>query len=167
MKKLLFALILLSCWMPTKAQATVTAGISCEARSSLRDGARLTYTISGSIEFADDGRILSLLSRNDPNLLIAILRRERNGKERLLRSQERLGNFPSDAPDADYSLIPFSGDFKSSSDSGVYHVRSADRGIYIRMIPANSVSVQIQIVHYLTKSRYVKSGTYPCSLFEK
>lgn len=128
MKKLFLALILLSCLMPTTAQATVTSGISCEARSSLREGTRLIYTISGSIEFSDDGRIFSLLSREDPNLFITILRRERSGREKLIRSQESLSNFPSDAPDANYSLLPFRGNFKSSSESGLYHVRSADHG---------------------------------------
>lgn len=95
MKKLFLALILLFCLMPTKAQATVASGISCEARSLLRDGTPLIYTISGSVEFSEDERILSLLSRKDANLFITILRRERSGREKLLRSQERLGNFPS------------------------------------------------------------------------
>jgi hypothetical protein len=162
MKKFLLALIVILV-LPSDAKATTTAGISCNARLSLQNGTRITYQISGSMEFTDGGQIFPT---NEPNLFITILRRERNGTERVLRSQEQLGNWELDAPDADYSLLPFSGSFRTrpNDGSGIYHVRSADHGIYIRMIPSNSSPRQIQVLHYLSRGKFVRSAASPCSL---
>lgn len=161
-RKFLFALIV-TFVLPLEAQATTTARVSCVAGLSLKDGARLTYVISGSMELTDGGQIFPT---SEPNLFITILRRERNGKERLLRSQEQLGSYEHAAPDADYSLLPFSGGFRAPSNdgSGLYYVRSADYGLYIHMIPSNSAPRQIQVLHYLSRSRFVRTAASPCSL---
>lgn len=158
MKKFLFALIAILA-LPLEAHATLTADVSCEARISLRDGTRLTYTIAGGLEFADNGQIISSL-QDDPNLFITIVRRERNGRERLLRSNERLGNWSYDAPDSTRA-IPFSPRFQSSKNE-VFHVRSADQGIYIGM--RSSTAIQIQVVHYLSRNKTVRSSISNCSL---
>lgn len=161
MKKILLSLALLSYLVPVKAQATITNEISCTAALSLRDGARITYQISGMVEFNDVGQLI-----NQPNLFITILRRERNGIERLVRNQEQLGYFENDAPDADYSLLPFSGNFRAAPNngSGIYHLSSANNGLYVRLIPRDSAAQQIQVVHYLSRSRFVRSAAFPCSL---
>lgn len=158
MKKFLFALITILA-LPLEARATVTADLLCEAQISLRDGTRLTYTIAGGLELADSGQIVSS-SLQDPNLFITIVRRERNGRERLLRSEERLGNWFYDAPDSTLA-IPFSRSLPSSTTE-VFHVRSADHGIYIGM--RTSTPIQIQVVHYLTRNRTVTSNISNCSL---
>ncbi len=162
MKKFLFLLLVILA-LPSEAQATTTAGISCNARLSLRDGTRITYQISGSMEFTDGGQIFPT---NEPNLFITILRRERNGTERVLRSQEQLGNWELAAPDADYSLLPFSGSFRGrpNDGSGMYYVPSADYGIYIRMMPSNSAPRQFQVLQYLSRGKFARSAASPCSL---
>ncbi|MEP0873305.1 hypothetical protein NDA01_26445 [Trichocoleus desertorum AS-A10] len=159
MNKILIGFALLSCLVPVKTQATTTSGIFCNAGLSLRDGARITYQISGVVEYSDDGRLIG-----EPNLLMTIRRREGNGREKLLRSQEQLSSFENDAPDADYSSLPFSGRFRAAPNNGngIYHLGSADYGIYMRLLPRES-GPEIQIVHYLSRSRFVRSAAFPCS----
>lgn len=160
MKRFLLVLIIaFACPLPAKA--TIVADLSCKGSLSLRDGARITYQVSGLMELSDGGRILG-----QPNLAMTILRRERNGIERILRQSEPLSNFENNAPDADYSRLPFTGAFKAKPNdgSGIYFLPSADYQILIRMIPTQSGPRQAQVIHYLDRRRFVRSAAFPCTL---
>jgi hypothetical protein len=83
-----------------------------------------------------------------------------------VRSNERLGYFETDAPDANYSQIPFSGSFKAQPNdgSGIYHVRSAKHGVYLRLLPTNKTPTQMQVVHFTDRFKYARSQAAPCAL---
>jgi hypothetical protein len=162
MKKLALSFIALACWVPFKAQATTVSKVSCNADLMLPNQARIFYDISGTMKFSESGQ---LVANDPPNLSITILRREPDGAERFLRTQELLGVFGADAPTADYAQIPFSDGFKAQSKdgSGIYHVRSADHGIYLRLLPSRSAPQQVQVVHFLSRYRFVRSAAFRCS----
>jgi hypothetical protein len=121
----------------------------------------INYKISGSIELADDSRIIFPDNR-ESNLFITITRRERNGRVKIIRNQERLA-YNGDISNAE-DLPPYSRAFMPSV-KGEFRVKSADYGIFIGI--ASNPSVKIQVVHYLSSissNRYVRSNTSPCFL---
>ncbi|HLP91394.1 MAG TPA: hypothetical protein VK184_22780 [Nostocaceae cyanobacterium] len=160
MKKLFLPLALLSCLLATPAHADENVSISCQTTSSLKNGVRLIYDISGQITLNDDG---TLQKTNE--LFIRIVRRERNGQEKYLYYQEKLGDWLSDAPDADNTNLAnrFSRSFKSEAGSLLY-VPSAENGIYIGL--SYKRPFRIQVVHLMNKSlrSSVKSDISQCSL---
>src|SRR4028119_2136825 len=149
-QKFLIPLTLLTCFLATPAKADRVTSMTCQTTLSLKDGARLTYNISGQVRLTDNDELIG--NNADNNLLISISRRERNGQERYLRYQEKLNSWFSDAPDADYRplLNRFSSSVKSSIGE-LYHVSSADHGIYIGV--TRKYPIKIQVVHFLNKAR--------------
>lgn len=164
-KQLLVGITLLTCLMSNPAKAERVTGMKCQSSLSFKDGARLTYNISGTIHLTDNNELIG--NSSDNNLLITISRRERNGKERYVRYQEKLNSWFSDAPDADYRplLNRFDSSFKSRIGE-IYYVVSADYGIYIGI--SSKSPVKMQVVHFLNKSRTssVKSNISRCSVAE-
>jgi hypothetical protein len=149
-QKILLPLTLLTCFIATPAKADRVTSMACQTGLSLKDGARLTYNISGQIRLTNDDELIG--NSTDNNLVITISRRERNGQERYLRYQEKLNSWFSDAPDADYRplLNRFSSSVKSSLGE-LYYVVSADNGIYIGV--TRKYPLKIQVVHFLNKAR--------------
>lgn len=149
-KKLLVFLTLLTCFIATPAKADRITSMECQASLSVKDGARLTYNISGQIRVTDNNELIA--NSSDNNLFITISSRERNGQKRYLRYQEKLYSWFSDAPDADYR--PLLNRFNSSLKSAIgelYHVRSAEHAIYIGL--TRQSPFKIQVVHFLSKAR--------------
>jgi hypothetical protein len=149
-QKILLPLTLITCFIATPAKADRVTSMACQTGLSLKDGARLTYNISGQIRLTNDDELIG--NSTDNNLVITISRRERNGQERYLRYQEKLNSWFSDAPDADYRplLNRFSSSVKSSLGE-LYYVVSADNGIYIGV--TRKYPLKIQVVHFLNKAR--------------
>jgi hypothetical protein len=137
--------------------------VECKTSLRLKDGAILTYNISGQISVDSNNQFIK--DSREGNLNITILRREPKGGERYLRYQEKLYSWFDTAPDADYRplLKRFSSSFRSNIKE-LYFVSSADNGIYIGLTSTDTTN--IQIVHFLNKSetRSARSSISRCSI---
>jgi hypothetical protein len=150
-------------WRIVEREYTRNTLVECQTSLRLKDGAILTYNISGQISVDSNNQFIK--DSREGNLNITILRREPNGGERYLRYPEKLYSWFDTAPDADYRplLKRFSSSFRSNIKE-LYYVSSADNGIYIGLTSTDTTN--IQIVHFLNKSgtRNARSSISRCSV---
>ncbi len=165
MKRVLLGLALFSCLSPPTARAAITQNISCEASIPGVNGGMLIYQAAGPIDLDDSGQP-TRSTETDAELTMTVKKRDRNGQVQILLDRTTLKNFEVIAPDADYSNLPFTRNFRglSSDDAGLYSVTASQYGLYASLRPFQGAPQQIQIVHYLNAERSVRSTSGTCRI---
>lgn len=171
MKTILFGLAFAStlatiAFSPTIAQAA-TRNLSCEAAIGLNNGVTLNYKITGSVELNRAGQIV-LPNRQASKLSMTVQRRDRRGNVQTLLNKTPLNYFEQVAPDADYSLLPFSAAFrgKPNNGRGIYSIQGSSHGLYASLRPNDSLPQQFQIIHYLSPNQWVRSSISRCQVLK-
>lgn len=138
------------------------AKTTCQASISIGSGVSLTYRLMGGI----DDRNLSNTPQNPVGRIIkmTVHRRDRNGRITTLLNQADVKAYEQIAPDADYSKLPFTGVFRGKPNDGfrMYGVRASTNGLYASLRPTNGRPQQMQIVHYLSSGKFVRSIAGTC-----
>lgn len=146
---------------PAERVASQSA-LLCEATLTLAQGVRLSYRLTGTVSRESSGQPVSppVLS----NLMLRVERRNPNGTTQTIVQRGNLLFIESIAPDADYSLLPFSGHFRGNPNDGrgIYHLNGSVHGLYVSLRPLNDTSKQIQVVHYLGNSQFFRSSVGNC-----
>jgi hypothetical protein len=80
-----------------------------------------------------------------------------------------LTSYEQDAPDADYSRIPFDPEFRGEPNNGkwIYHYRGSVHGLYVSALPKDSPVQRIQVVHYLSRNGSIKSSPGICEILPR
>ncbi len=144
----------------TPAKARIQA-ITCDASIATSNGT-LLYKITGSIELNAAGQQLPP-TQDRSNLQMTVQRRDRQGNIKTLLTRAPLRYFERIGPDADYSQLPFSAAFrgKPNDGRGLYSTPSTHT-IYTSLRPATTIPQQIQIIHYLSSGKFVRSMPGRC-----
>lgn len=147
---------------PNTAQAASKL-TTCQVNIALDQGASLTYQLKGNIQnpSVNQPQLFTGLSSN-----LTVQRRDRNGRIKTLLNGSVVKNYEEIAPDADYSKLPFTGIFRGKPNDGkrLYGISAASHGLYVSLRPTNTQPQQMQIVHYLSPSRFIR-GTGTCRSF--
>ncbi|NJR68031.1 MAG: hypothetical protein HC771_04645 [Synechococcales cyanobacterium CRU_2_2] len=172
MEKTIFSLGLLAALvttvpMPSVAQ-TMSRNLSCNATIALGNGTSFVYAVVGSIELEGAGRPVPPTSRSS-GLVMTVQQRDRNGRLQTLLHRAPLENWEQIAPDADYSRLPFSGNFrgKPNDGRGLYSSLGSAHGLYASLRPVDELPQQLQVVHYLSPGgigagQFVRPGASRC-----
>jgi hypothetical protein len=148
---------------PSHAQ-TIPQAITCEVTIAVDQGARLTYRLTGNIPNA--------ISPNQPQNLpglttqMTVQRRDRTGRTQTLLKATTVKDYAEIAPDADYSQLPFTEGFRGRPNNAqrLYAVSASAHGLYASLRPTNGQPQQMQIVHYLSPGKFVRSAAGRCGL---
>lgn len=146
----IFSVLASSIALPTMA-LVIPQNLTCNAAIASNNGSSLTYKITG---------------RSRGNFTITVQRRDRNNRISTLLDRAPLNAFEEIAPDADYSQLPFTGQFrgKANDGRGIYSMARSQHGLYASLRPLSDSPQQVQIVHYLGAGQFVRSGAGTCTL---
>jgi hypothetical protein len=138
------------------------APVSCQMTTSIGQGASLTYRFEGV--FPD--RTTSSTPQNPIGRVITmtVQKRDRNGKIQTILNRSIAQNFEEVGPDADYSKLPFTGEFRGKPNDGfrLYSVNGSTHGLYVSLRPTKGQPQKIQVVHYLSQGKFVRSEIGKC-----
>ncbi|NJM48697.1 MAG: hypothetical protein HC860_23130 [Alkalinema sp. RU_4_3] len=153
--------IVLGVSSPTLALALPPA-TTCQASIPLDQGASLTYRLIGT--FADPVPSNSPQNPIGLTTIITVQRRDRNGQITTLLNRAIVQDYEQIAPDADYSKLPFTGEFRGKPNDGsrLYGVTASKQGLYVSLRPTIGQPQKMQIVHYLSKGKLVRSSNGQC-----
>ena len=145
---------------PSTAQ-TFPRTIRCQATIALGQGSSYIYTLTGKIPNPSATIPLAPVSKSTT---MTVQRRDRNGQIQTLINGRSIIEFETVAPDADYSRLPFTGIFRGKSNSGhrIYSVPTGTYSLYASLRPAKGQPQQMQILHYLSRSEYIRSAPATC-----
>ena len=95
---------------------------------------------------------------------MTVRRRDRNGRIQTFLNKSPLRDYEEIGPDADYSKVPFTGIFRGKPNDGkrIYKALAASHGLYVSLRPTNSQAKQMQIVHYLSHDKFIRSSAGTC-----
>ncbi|MGJ3246924.1 MAG: GUN4 domain-containing protein [Elainellaceae cyanobacterium] len=146
---------------PVEAQ-TNSYRVNCQATTSLSQGGRLTYRISGSLP-----ETTATETPQNPigtSMTLTVQWREQNGRVQTLLNGSLLRDYAQLAPDADYSQLPFEGTFRGQPNNGdrLYATTASVHGLYVSLRPTSGSPQRMQVVHYLRPSQYVRSTAGTC-----
>lgn len=143
--------------------ATTAQNISCEASIPVGNGNTLIYQVTGQIDLDAAGN-QSRPTEADSKLKMTVQKRSREGQVLTLLSRTTIKNFEIIGPDADYSILPFTGSFRglSNDGAGIYSATASQHGLYASLRPFQGIPPKIQVVHYLSAARSVRSTTGVC-----
>lgn len=147
--------------LPASAQVSPLS-VTCQATIVPEPGITLTYRLTGI--FPDH------LPPNTPQNLVGrtttmtVQRRDRQGQIQMLLNQAIVRDYEQVAPDADYSKLPFTGVFRGKPNDGfrLYGVSGVRHGLYASLRPTNGQPQTMQIVHYLSSGKFVRSTPGQC-----
>jgi hypothetical protein len=124
-------------------------------------GPKLTYRLTGTIPapIAPDtpqnpiGHSLHITVQEQGNNII-----------KTLLKRSTLNEYGTIAPDADYSKLPFTGGFqaKPNDPNRLYNTSASRNGLYVSLRPIQGQVNQVQVVHYLSPTKFVR-GQGKCS----
>ena len=146
--------------LPSAAQ-TFPRAIRCQATIASGQGASYIYTLTGKVPNPSATIPLAPVPKATT---MTVQRRDRNGRIQTLINGRSIIEFETVAPDADYSLLPFTGIFRGKSNSGhrIYSIPTGTNGLYASLRPAKGQPQQMQIVHYLNRTEYIRSAPATC-----
>ena len=149
--------------LPMTAQATPYS-VTCQAVIPVNQGASLIYRVTGNVSAPT-----AIATPQNPigtTLRLSVQRRDRNGSIQTVLSASSLADYEQLAPDADYSQIPFDRAFRAQPNNGdrLYVAPASVHGLYASLRPINGQPQQIQIVHYLSAGRSVRSAAGACTV---
>jgi hypothetical protein len=148
--------------VPALARSMPGSSTTCQATISLGQGVSMTYRLSGVI--AD--RILTNTPQHPigRTVTMTVQRRDRGGRITTLLNQAVVQDYEQVAPDADYSKLPFTGEFRGKPNDGfrLYSVNASQNGLYASLRLTNGQPQKMQIVHYLGAGKFVRSTSGQC-----
>jgi len=135
------------------AQPTIAASdqlpgpMACQAVIPLPGGDSLIYQIMGNFVGAE-------------TTTMTVHRRKGNDRPQILLRPAYANDYETIAPDADYSKLPFTGTFRGQPNDGrrLYSVRGSVHGLYVSLRPTTGVPQRMQVVHYLSSGKFIRSG---------
>jgi GUN4-like len=164
--KLFLTLLLASIAVPFSLPASAQASpkpIVCQATIPVEQGASLTYRLTGV--FPDP--IAANMPQNPIGwtVTMTVQRRDRNGRIQTLLNQAIARDYEQVGPDADYSKLPFTGEFRGKPNDGfrLYAVQASTHGLYASLRPTRGQPQKIQILHYLSKGQLSRSIAGTCT----
>ncbi|NJM99896.1 MAG: hypothetical protein HC800_24630 [Phormidesmis sp. RL_2_1] len=147
---------------PLPAAQAAPYRTTCETTIALSQGASLSYRVTGTLPAAP-----TTASPQNPigtSLTLTIQKRDRNGRMQTLLNATTLREYEQIAPDADYSRLPFTGQFRGQPNNGqrLYAATASVNGLYLSLRPTNGAPQQLQVVHYLSRDQFVRSNAGTC-----
>jgi hypothetical protein len=135
--------------------------VTCQATIGIGQGASFTYRLTGVFPDA--------IAPNTPQnpvgriVTMTVERRDRTGRVQTLLKAP-VNDYEQVAPDADYSKLPFTGVFRGQPNNGfrLYSVSGSTHGLYLSLRPTKGQPQQMQIVHYLSPGKFVRSAPGTC-----
>lgn len=165
MKRILLSLALFSDLSPATTHAVIAQHLSCEASILADNGTTLIYQITGQIDLDSAGQQMRP-TEADSGLSLTVKRRDSTGQVQTLLNRTPMKNFEMIAPDADYSSLPFTGIFRGlpNDGTGLYSVTTSRYGLYASLRSFQGIPPHVQIVHYLSAERFVRSTPGICRI---
>lgn len=147
--------------LPATAQTNIHR-VTCQATTPLSGGGSLTYRLTGTVPAPTTEAVPQ--NPIGTGLTLTVQRQDAAGRGQTLLSGAALTDYEQIAPDADYSQLPFTGQFRGQPNSGhrLYSATASVAGLYISMRPTNGQPQRMQVVHYLGRGQYVRSGAGSC-----
>jgi hypothetical protein len=145
--------------MPALASSRST---TCQATIAIGQGVSLSYRFTGIIaERVGPNTPQNPIGRT---ITMTVQRRDRNGRITTLLNQAIAQDYEQIAPDADYSKLPFTGEFRGKPNDGfrLYSVNASQAGLYASLRPTDGQPQKMQIVHYLSAGKLVRSVSGQC-----
>ncbi|MBD2330030.1 GUN4 domain-containing protein [Alkalinema sp. FACHB-956] len=156
------ATVLSSAIIPPASAQVLPPSVTCQVTIPIEQGASLTYRLTGA--FPD--RVPPNTPQNPVGrtVTMTVQRRDRSGKIQTWLNQANVEDYEQGAPDADYSKLPFTGDFRGKPNDGfrLYRVNAAVNGLYVSLRPTKGQPQKIQIIHYLNAKKFVRSEAGQC-----
>lgn len=137
--------------------------VQCQTTIALPQGDSLIYTLTGTFQ--------NPVSSNTPqnpigtSQTITVQRyTPRTGRITNLLINSPITPWEEIAPDADYSKLPFTGIFRGKPNDGsrLYKVRASAHGIYVSLRPTRTQPKQMQILHYTSPNKFLRSNAGTC-----
>jgi hypothetical protein len=99
---------------------------------------------------------------------MTVKKRDRKGTVQTLFNQMPLNYFERVAPDANYSLLPFSAGFrgKPNNGRGLYGTPGSIHGLYASLRPNDLLPQQFQVIHYLSANQWVRFSISRCRVLK-
>ncbi len=146
---------------PVDAQ-TSPYRVTCETIVFLSQGGSLAYRLAGSLPRSTAAELSPNPAR--AALTLTVQWQDRNGGVQTLLNASALSEYEQLAPDADYAQLPFEGPFRGQPNNGdrLYGTPASVHGLYISLRPTSAHPQQIQTVHYLSPTEYVRSTVGTC-----
>ncbi|MGI0494333.1 GUN4 domain-containing protein [Alkalinema pantanalense CENA528] len=156
------ATVLSTAIIPPVSAQVLPPAVTCQATIPIEQGGRLTYRLTGA--FPD--RVAPDTPQNPVGrtVTLTVQRRDLSGKVQTWLNKATVEDYEQVAPDADYSKLPFTGEFRGKPNDGfrLYRVKASANGLYISLRPTNGQPQKIQIVHYLSSQKFVRSEAGSC-----
>lgn len=151
--------------LPNTAQAAPRS-TTCQVTIALDQGGSLTYQLQGNIlnPNPNQPQIFTPKTLLRQSIRMTVRRRDRNGRIQTFLNKSPLRDYEEIGPDADYSKVPFTGIFRGKPNDGkrIYKALAASHGLYVSLRPTNSQAKQMQIVHYLSHDKFIRSSAGTC-----
>ncbi len=147
--------------LPSAAQSNPYR-IACETMVSLGQGGSLTYRLAGSLPETTAADNPQNSARTA--LTLTVQWRDQTGRVQTLLKGSALSGYEQLAPDADYSQLPFEEAFRGQPNNAgsLYGTPDSVHGLYVSLHPTSGLPQQMQTVHYLSSSEYVRSMVGTC-----
>lgn len=146
---------------PVNAQAKPYR-VTCETIVFLSQGGLLFYQLAGTLPRPTAAE----LSPNPAGaaLTLTVQWRNRDGPIETLLNASALSEYEQLAPDADYAQLPFEEPFRGQPNNGdrLYGTTASVHGLYVSLRPTSAYPQQIQTIHYLSSTEYVRSTVGTC-----
>jgi len=129
---------------------------------SLSQGVSLTYRLTGSLPEITAAEIPQ--NPVGTTLTLTVQWQDQNGRVQTLLNASALSDYEQLAPDADYSQLPFEATFRGQPNNAdrLYGTPASVHGLYVSLRPTSGQPRQMQTVHYLRPSEYVRSTVGTC-----
>ena len=138
---------------PTQASLT---RLTCETMATWGSNTTLTYQVAGPVAGPE--------SSGTTPLTLTVLTQTRNGHLQTLIRNAVVQDYRQLAPDADFSRLPFDGEFRAQPNNGdrLYGTPASAHGLYVSLRPMAGQPKQIQIVHYFGAGKFARSTIGTC-----
>jgi hypothetical protein len=136
--------------------------VTCQTMVFLDQGGILTYRLTGSLPGSTTAEIPQNLAGTP--LTLTVRWQEQNGRVQTLLNASALKDYEQMAPDADYAQLPFEEAFRGQPNNAdrLYGTPASVHGLYVSLRPTSGESQQMQTVHYLSPSEYLRSTVSTC-----
>lgn len=151
-----------------------TLAVECSAKINLNNGKTLLYKIAGDLKLEVSDSFTIELPKSQDSLDIdisamtmTVQQFDLAGAVQTLLSRAPMMIFERIAPDADYSILPFSDEFRGlpNDGKGIYEVSGSKYGIIVSLRPKLSQPQKLQVLHYFGEDRenqYKRSAAGTC-----
>ncbi|MBD2105409.1 GUN4 domain-containing protein [Nodosilinea sp. FACHB-13] len=147
--------------LSVNAQGTPSR-IACETMASLGQRGSLTYRLAGSL--SENTAADNLQNPNGTALTLTVQWQNQTGRVQTLLNASALSAYGQLAHNADYAQLPFEDPFRGRPNNAehLYGIPDSVHGLYVSLRPTSELPQQMQVVHYLSPSEYVRSMVGTC-----